>query len=338
MPGYVEERLTRIEEHLGLPPYQPPDAPLATLAPGQFTAVIDDQRRCTCAWSAIDRPGLRYEVHEFLADPRHSYKATVDATSRTSSPLRPGGTYEWAVRAVDAAKNFSAFTPRIRTTVGTPPDPTTANPVELLPILRGWTLMLPTGAQGDPDNIYPTQAIPGVFYVADGAVRYRAPTTGVHSPNSHYPRAESREMRAAKWDEAAWSNRSGRHVLTVDEAFIELPAAKPHVVGVQIHDASDDVIQVRLEGTELAVHYHDGNDKLLLTPSYALGTRFSVQIVAADSVVKVIYNGADKGNLPLAGGGWYWKVGAYVQSNPDKGDGPGNFGEVAVYSISSTHT
>lgn len=334
--GFHEERIERLEEQLRLPPYRPPA--LNTQAPTGLAVVVRADRSTVATWTAVpDRPELTYEVHEFLADPARSLKATVPGTTRTSTPLK-GGWYEWAVRGKAPDGTLSGFSDRVRVFVGDQPGPAlTTNPVDLIPLLRGWTLMRPTGPPERPDNDYPTGAVPDVFYVKDGSVRFRAPTTGVTSKGSHYPRCESREMKDAKGTKAAWSNRAGRHVLTVDEAFIQLPSVKPHVVGAQIHDGQDDVLQVRLEGAELAVHYHDSDDRLILTRSYALGTRFSVQLVAADSVVKVIYNGADKGDLPLSGTTWFWKVGAYVQSNPEKGDGPGNFGEVAVYSISSTH-
>ena len=39
----------------------------------------------------------------------------------------------------------------------------------------------------------------------------------------------------------------------------------------------------------------------------------------------------------LSGSGWYWKVGAYVQSNSTKGDGAGSVGEVTVYSLNCVH-
>lgn len=338
MPGYFEERIARIEAHLELPAFRPP--PVSTLVPTGLTVLVGANRAATCTWTAIpDRPDLQYEVHEFETDPARTLKATVTGSTRTSSPLK-GGWYEWGVRGRAPDGATTEFSERVRVFVGAtpPPSPGTGSggPVDLLPILRGWTLMRPTGSAEKPDNGYPTGEIPGLFFVRDGAVIYRTPTTGVTSKGSHYPRTESREATGGNL--ASWSNRTGRHVLTVDEAFIELPSVKPHVVGAQIHSGDDDVIQVRLEGTELAVHYEDGDKRLVLTGNYELGTRFSIQIVAADSQVKIIYNGVDKGDLPLSGTTWYWKVGCYCQSNPDKGDGEGNFGEVAVYAISSTHT
>ena len=79
------------------------------------------------------------------------------------------------------------------------------------------------------------------------------------------------------------------------EAFTKLPAKKPEVVGVQIHDGKDDVMQIRLEGQKLMVQYHDGKSDAVLDPDYKLGTPFDVRIVAAGGKVDVLYNGAEEG-------------------------------------------
>jgi hypothetical protein len=340
--GYYDERIARLEQEAGLPPYTPPHPPpLASEAPTGLKAVVGDDRSTTCTWQAVpNRDDLAYEVHEFLTDPANTLKATVSGTSRTSTPLRGGRSYEWGVRARDRDGGVSQFSEHVTVFVAQARPPAVAasgNPILLLPILAGWTLMQPVGAPEDPENDYPTHAIPDVFFVRDGGVVYRAPTTGVTSKGSHYPRCESREMRDRQGTKAAWSNKTGTHTLTVDEAFTQLPSVKPEVVGVQIHDGKDDVLQIRLEGSKLFAAIRDGRTRVGFTDNYKLGTRFVVQIVAANSRIKVFYNGAPKADFPLSGSSWFWKVGAYVQSSPDHGDGPGNFGEVTVYSVASVH-
>ena len=87
---------------------------------------------------------------------------------------------------------------------------------------------------------------------------------------SSYPRTELREMNGAKL--AAWSNTQGTHTLTVRQAVTALPAAKPDVVTAQIHDAEDDVMEVRLESGKLIAQYNDGRTDVTLDPRYTLGT------------------------------------------------------------------
>src|SRR4029078_9126157 len=93
------------------------------------------------------------------------------------------------------------------------------------------------------------------------------------------------------------------------------------VVAAQIHDASDDVMQIRLEGKTLMVQNNDVRTEQFIDPNSALGTPYNVRIVAEGGKVDVLYNGQKKAELPLSGSGWYWKVGAYVQSNGSKGCG-----------------
>ena len=85
------------------------------------------------------------------------------------------------------------------------------------------------------------------------------------------------------------------------------------------------------------VQYDDGKSEQVIDPNYVLGTPYHVRIVAADSKVDVLYNGEKKAELPLSGSGWYWKVGAYVQSSTDKGESPDATGEVTVYSLKCVH-
>jgi hypothetical protein len=198
--------------------------------------------------------------------------------------------------------------------------------------------MLPTGSQGDPDNDYPERlVIPNVFYVKDGGVAFRTRADGFHSANSQYPRTELREMVDDDWSKAVWTNKTGTHSLELTEAITALPTVKPHVVSAQIHSGSDDVLQIRLEGKRLMVMYKDGQATETLDDSYVLGTKFDVKIVAADSRIKVFYNGSQKADLAVSGSGWFWKAGCYLQSNVSKGDKPDAFGEVVIYRMKVSH-
>ena len=112
-----------------------------------------------------------------------------------------------------------------------------------------------------------------------GGVAFRAPVGGATTGNSSYPRSELREMSADGRREAGWTNASGRHIMTINQAITATPRAKPHVVAGQIHGAEDDVVMIRLEGRRLFVE-SDGTDVGLLDPRYRLGTRFTVSIIA----------------------------------------------------------
>ena len=200
-------------------------------------------------------------------------------------------------------------------------------------------MTLPTGKAGDPDTVEQPALgkLTNEFFKVDDSgdgVAFSARGDGVTTKNSHFPRSELREMNGSA--KAAWSNTSGTHTLDVCEAITQVPSAKPEVVGAQIHDDKDDVLQIRLEGQKLMVQYNDGKSEQPLDENYQLGTPYNVRIIAADSKVEVLYNGQKKAELPLSGSGWYWKVGAYVQSNTSTGDAAGS-GAVTVYALNVDH-
>ncbi|TQM45856.1 polysaccharide lyase family 7 protein [Pseudonocardia cypriaca] len=213
-------------------------------------------------------------------------------------------------------------------------------PADLLD-LSNWKLTLPTGAAGSPEEVLAgklskfTNEFFKVNESRDGVV-FMAEVGGVTTKNSHYPRSELREMQGD--EKAAWSNPGGTHTLEVREAILAVPKVKPEVVAAQIHDGNDDVLQIRLEGERLSVQSDDGQSETVIDPAYRLGTPYDLKIVAADGRVDVFYNGEKKAELTKSGTGWYFKVGAYVQSSPEKGDAEGTPGAVAVYALKVTHT
>jgi len=113
---------------------------------------------------------------------------------------------------------------------------------------------------------------------------------------------------------------------------------KPHVVTAQIHDAEDDVIEVRLEGQRLLVASDNGSNKITLDPAYVLDTPYDLEIDAAGGHIRVSYNATPKADITTSGSGWYFKAGSYVQSNPSRGDTPDAVGQVLLYSLTVQHT
>ena len=146
-----------------------------------------------------------------------------------------------------------------------------------------WYLTLPTGHKGDPDTV----AMPKLadhsctaFHLNDAkdGVVFTANAGGVTTSGSSYPRSELREMTGSKL--ASWTNTHGTHTLTVRQAVTTLPKAKPDVVTAQIHDANDDVLEVRLEGSKLIAQYNDGKTDVTLDPDYTLGTAYDLTLTA----------------------------------------------------------
>jgi hypothetical protein len=221
-----------------------------------------------------------------------------------------------------------------------PPFPDLRVPADLID-LGDWYLTLPTGEEGDPDDVYPPDlgTFDGHWFRLNDSrdgVTFRANAGGVTTENSNYPRSELREMRDGEL--ASWSNESGTHTMRLRQAVTRLPEVKPHVVTAQIHGGDDDVVLVRLEGEQLLAEYDDGDSSIVLDPAYELGTPYDLTITAADGRIEISYNGRLAAEIPRSGSGWYFKTGAYVQSNPERGDDPDAVAEVVLYSLAVEHS
>lgn len=219
-------------------------------------------------------------------------------------------------------------------------------PAEVLN-LTNWKQTLPIGSSRKPKEITPSSLstyIHNLFFRTNTectGVVFRAPVNGVTTSNSGYPRSELREMTNNGKSLASWSTTSGAHTMTIDEAITAVPKVKKHVVAGQVHDASDDVIVVRLEYPKLFVDIN-GKTGPTLDANYTLGKRFTVKFEASGGKIKVYYNGSTKPvyTLTKKGSGNYFKAGAYTQSNcskEKKACNDNNYGEVVIYKLLVQH-
>jgi poly(beta-D-mannuronate) lyase len=205
--------------------------------------------------------------------------------------------------------------------------------------LANWYLTLPIGTEGSPTTIHPPQLAgftqTPYIYAKDGGLAFRAHAGGATTKNSAYPRSELREMIGGKL--AGWDNGVGTHCMRVRQAVTAIPSVKPHVVTAQIHDSSDDVVMVRLEGKHLFVE-QEGRSIGSLDENYTLGKVFTVVIESSGGRIRVHHDGVKKIDISRPAKGCYFKAGVYTQSNPSKGESPEAFGEVVIYDLQVSHT
>jgi len=247
----------------------------------------------------------------------------------------------------DLMKGLVAFTLLI--TVSAPAKPPD-RPAKVLD-LSCWKLTLPvdTDRPGRPDEIAQPQLksfVDTKYFFANNAgdgVVFRAPCGGATTKGSKYPRCELREMNrptdtaSTAGTKAAWATDDGKtHTMTMKVAITKTPSVKKHVVCAQIHDADDDVMMVRLEGSKLFVERNKTGD-IMLDRKYKPGTPFDLKIQVADGHIKVWHNGDLKMNWKLSAKRCYFKAGCYTQSNPDKGDDANALGEVVIYKLNVDH-
>ena len=223
-----------------------------------------------------------------------------------------------------------------------PAVPARALPSRVIDLSR-WRLQVPvdTDRSGEVDTYAPeelrTFSHPRYFTTTDSgsAVIFSAPVDGVTTRNSHYPRTELRELDGD--DLASWPTTSGVHEMRVRQAVTRLPAVKPDLIATQVHDGDSDLVAVRLRGEELALTCDRGEREVVLDPHYRLGTFFTVGYRLAEGRCVMTYQGAEVADLAAEADSCYFKAGAYVLSNPDRGDHPRQRGEVRVKALTVRH-
>jgi len=177
------------------------------------------------------------------------------------------------------------------------------------------------------------------FFVNAGgsSVAFRGYTTNVTTSNSKYPRSELRERTNNGGTDAEWSTSAGVHTMVVTEAITHLPSKQPELVAAQIHDGSDDLIMVRLEGKRLIAEAEDSKKEWELDANYVLGTVFTIKLVAGQGKVLVYYNNVLKVTYVRSAKGCYFKAGCYTQSNYGIEGTDTQYGEVVIYGLQVTH-
>ncbi len=272
--------------------------------------------------------------------------ASVAPAPSRSAP--PGATASPTLRAsrtptaptAPATHASPSRTPKPGTTA---PTRTGQRPGDILD-LSDWKLTLPIGSSNHPQEItQPTlkgYSIDPYFMVDPSrtGVIFQANAGGVSTSNSGYPRSELREMTPGGGDEASWSTTSGTSTMTVREAITHLTVVKPQVTVAQVHDDSDDVIVIRLDGPHHLYAEHNGTDYGDLDDNYVLGTAFTAEFIASGGHIKIFFNGEQKVDYVKSSSGDYFKAGCYTQSNMDKGDAADAYAQVVIYSLRITHT
>lgn len=272
-----------------------------------------------------------------------------------SAPIAVGVVTIWISAAIAAALGlWYATHPPVPVLVEPSVDPAVPiGPAPIVPVspanildLALWKLTLPIGKPGKPTEVDTISLLHGFsqepyFYVPvlEDVVVFTAPAGGVTTSGSSYPRSELREMADSLGKKASWSTTVGRHSMKWTAAVLALPPHKPHIVVGQIHDASNDVLVIRLEANHLFI---DKNGKHLsdLDMDYKLGKEFTIEFVAEHGVISVYYESMMRVHttVKVKRSGCYFKAGAYTQSNVKKGDKPDAIGQVAYRSLTITHS
>jgi Alginate lyase len=297
------------------------------------------------AWDAV-AGATSYKLYE-LESP--SGVAGAEALTTTTTTRTPGTArnYEYWVTALVAGVE-SAASNRAQAvlpyTGGGEPPPSSSDPSTFLNIngkgngQGGWW-NLGIGFPSGHTDITPSQLQNGYvntpYYVmnsAGTAVQMQVFMNGGRtSTNTKYPRCEFREMQTGSTStKASWNGRSGRHIMRGKTKAMHYAPEKCEKVVAQIHDGSDDRLQIRAEagsptGSQTWRLSLDGTEVDDLISGVALGQEVAWEIDVNGTSLTVKINGTTQyttSSHSLPSSGNYFKVGEYVQQNSTDQDNP----------------
>jgi hypothetical protein len=176
-------------------------------------------------------------------------------------------------------------------------------------------------------------------------VQFQVPLAGgTTSINTHYPRSELREYSSLT-TKASWSGSSGRHIMRGASRVMHMGPIKPEVVVAQVHDASDDTLQIHVTGSSATgpqTWRIKVNGSTVATPltNVALGTEVAWDVDVNNGVLTVKLNGSTAyTGSPGWGSGQYFKVGCYAQQNTtDQANSSSEYSRVELRNLFVSHS
>lgn len=338
-------------------------------APQNFTAVVQSDQSISFTWDAV-AAATSYKLYESQSPTGVSGATALTGTSTTRSPGTNRTYTYWLTATVAGVEGARSQNAVVSLPFGSTPDGgsgtgTGETPAEILDI-NGisaadggyWNLGIGFHA-GDAEgaahkDIDPTTLANGYtrspYFIANGtgsAVKMRVYADGGRtSTNTKYPRCELREYKNLT-TKASWTGNTGTHILECKLKVIAMAPNKKEVCLMQVHNASDDTLQVRSEGASGSANWVvrvNGTElgTKLITGTYTYGDEHTVRVEMIAGTLKVYLDGTQKISQPitgnLAGSGQYFKTGNYMQSNVvDSGNASTDYDEIEIRDIVVTH-
>lgn len=220
-----------------------------------------------------------------------------------------------------------------------PPAPPPASGIDL----TRWKLTLPVVVGGKVQEIRP----PALSVYQDkyftrlpgGGYRFRCWHGGGTTSGSSNPRSELRE-KVGDDPEGYWQPGKGRHVMEFSGQVNRLTKVKPHVVIGQVHDKGDDVCVWRVEADKLWLTKGNEPHGFLVDGAFQLGKPYTCRYEIVDGAYSFTYNGQKVNYALKSTAPSYFKVGNYLQSNPEKapGESTDEYAEVLLSSVRVEHS
>lgn len=328
-------------------------------APTGMTAVVQAGGtigQIVLSWNAV-AGATSYKLYETESPSGVSGATALTTTTTTRTPSTARNYEYWVTATVSGVE--SATSNRVQATLpfsgsggGTSSDPTTFLNINGKGTAAGGWWNLGIGFESGHVDITPAQLQGGYvnnpYYVmnaANTAVQMQVFMNGGRtSTNTKYPRCEFRELNS-DGTKASWSGSSGHHILRGKSKVMHMAPEKPEVVVAQMHDASDDTLQIHVTGAtaggaETWRLKINGSTVTTLATGVALGQEvaWDIDVNAGNLTVKI--DGVTKytGN-PGWGGGQYFKVGDYAQQNStDQSNSSSEYSRIELRDLVCSHS
>jgi hypothetical protein len=319
-------------------------------APTNFTTVVQPDNAIVCSWNPV-AGASHYKLYEVRSPDGVAGADNLTATTETRTPSSMGYYEYWCTAFVDgiesAQSNHGICSLPYGSTPGEPGDPG-GSPAEVLNFGSSggyWNLGIGYPS-GHVDKSYSSltggfSEAPYVYVTEDGLwVHLQVPMNGGRtSSNTKYPRTEFRELESDGNTKASWSGSSGTHVLSGITRVTHFAPDKQEMVVAQMHDGSDDTLQIRAEGSTWVASIN-GSVHSTELGTFSLGTAVAWEIRMNDGQLTIRINGSTRITAnPGYGSGQYFKVGCYAQQNStDQDNSPTDYASCELRDLVVSHS
>lgn len=328
-------------------------------APQNLTAVVQAGGTIgaiALSWDPVPSATF-YTLYELQSPGGVSGATTLTTTNTTRTPTTARNYEYWVTATVSSIE--SAASNHVQALLPFSGASTTADPSTFLNINGkgtgdgGWW-NLGIGYEDGHKDITPTELQDGFvdtpYYTmndARTAVQFQVFMNGGRtSTNTKYPRSELREYEPGSTStKASWDGGSGHHIMRYKYRVMHMADQKPEVVGGQMHDDSDDTLQIHITG-DSATGPETWRLKLFgstvttVASGVALGQEVAIDIDLNDGDLVVKADGVTKyTGHPGFGDKQYFKIGDYPQQNSRDQDNPSSeYSRIEVRDLFVSHS
>lgn len=313
-------------------------------APTGMTAVVQPDNSIVLTWNAVTS-ATHYKLYESRSPTGVAGADNITTTTSTRTPSTNGGYEYWVTAFVGGVESAQSNHATATLPFG---GGGSGSPADLLNIGGAggyWNLGIgyPSGhVDRSYSSLIDGYSEPPYVYVTDDGLRvhFQVPMNGGRtSANTKYPRCELRELQSDGTTKAAWNGASGTHIMSGVTRVTHYAPEKQEMVVAQIHDGSDDTLQIRAEGTTWRASIN-GTEHSTILGTFSLNTDVAWEIRVVGGTLTIRINGATKITTnPGYGSGQYFKVGCYPQQNStDQDNDPTDYASCELRDLVVSHS